>query len=111
MRPRAAVFCLHDIVPSDRLDEVPVTHRPYALSPEEFRAHLMAVAPAARRTIPGPASTRYDSPLTTIASDGPERSGSALGVPVPSITMRVCAPSVDAVAMTASRVRSSTKPR
>ena len=52
MRPRAAVFCLHDIVPTDRLDAVPVTHRPYALSPEEFRAHLMAVAPHARRTIP-----------------------------------------------------------
>lgn len=52
MRPRAAVFCLHDIVPTDRLDDVPVTHRPYALSPEEFRAHLMAVLPTARRALP-----------------------------------------------------------
>jgi peptidoglycan/xylan/chitin deacetylase (PgdA/CDA1 family) len=52
MRPRAAVFCLHDIVPTDRLDAVPVTHRPYALSPEEFRAHLMAIAPSGVRALP-----------------------------------------------------------
>jgi len=43
MRPRAAVFCLHDVVPDARLAEVAPTHRPYALSPAEFRAHLMAV--------------------------------------------------------------------
>src|SRR5947207_2789263 len=40
----------------------------------------------ARRTTPGPQSTRYGVLLTTIATDGPERSGSALGFPVPSIT-------------------------
>jgi len=51
MRPRAAVFCLHDIVPEERLAEVAPTHRPYALSPTEFRAHLMAGCGAARSTI------------------------------------------------------------
>src|SRR3954471_4930167 len=43
-------------------------------------------AAAARRTMPGPASTRYAAPFTITASAGPERSGSALGVPVPSTT-------------------------
>ncbi len=52
MKPRAAVFCLHDVVPAHRLRDVPVTHRPYALSPEEFRALLMAVPAARRRSIP-----------------------------------------------------------
>jgi peptidoglycan/xylan/chitin deacetylase (PgdA/CDA1 family) len=52
MRPRAAVFCLHDIVPADRLDAVPVTHRPYVLEPDEFRALLMAVLPLGRRAVP-----------------------------------------------------------
>src|SRR5688572_10508169 len=46
-------------------------------------------AAAIRRTTPGPKSTRYGVPLTTIAVAGPERSGSGLGVPVPSRTMRV----------------------
>ena len=31
MRARAAVFCLHDVVPTERLAEVEPTHRPYAL--------------------------------------------------------------------------------
>ena len=44
---------------------------------------------AARRTMPGPASTRYASSPTTIATAGPDRSGSAFGVPVPSMTTRV----------------------
>ncbi len=51
MRTRAAVFCLHDIVPEARLHEVAVTHRPYAITPEEFRAHLMAVHGAGARTV------------------------------------------------------------
>jgi len=45
-------------------------------------------AAAIRRTTPGPKSMRYGVPLTTIAVAGPERSGSGLGVPVPSRTMR-----------------------
>ena len=52
MMPRAAVFCLHDIVPAARLAEVPLGHRPYALTPEEFRALLMAAAPLGRRAVP-----------------------------------------------------------
>jgi peptidoglycan/xylan/chitin deacetylase (PgdA/CDA1 family) len=51
MRPRAAVFCLHDIVRDEHLADVAATHRPYALSPEEFRAHLMAAHAAELRTI------------------------------------------------------------
>jgi peptidoglycan/xylan/chitin deacetylase (PgdA/CDA1 family) len=51
MRPRAAVFCLHDIVPDERLAEVAVTHRPYALSPSAFRAYLMAAHAAGLRAI------------------------------------------------------------
>ena len=34
MRARAAIFCLHDIVPDEHLAEVPATHRPYALPPD-----------------------------------------------------------------------------
>src|SRR5436189_3236991 len=41
-------------------------------------------AAAARRTMPGPASTMYVLLSTTIATAGPERVGSAFGVPVPS---------------------------
>lgn len=52
MRPRAAVFCLHDIVPAARLAEVPLGHRPYALAPDEFRTLLMAAAPTGRRALP-----------------------------------------------------------
>src|SRR5436190_786183 len=40
----------------------------------------------ARRTTPGPQSTRYGVLLTTIATAGPARTGSAAGLPVPSIT-------------------------
>src|SRR5229473_2706529 len=38
---------------------------------------------------PGPKSTRYGVPLTTMAVAGPERSGSGRGVPVPSMTICV----------------------
>src|SRR3954469_3718935 len=43
-------------------------------------------AAEARRTMPGPQSMRYGVSFTTMATDGPERSGSAEGFPVPSIT-------------------------
>src|SRR6266508_3278149 len=43
----------------------------------------------ARRTTPAPKSTRYGVSLTTTAVAGPERSGSAGGLPVPSRTTRV----------------------
>ncbi len=51
MKPRAALFVFHDIVPVDALPEVPVTHRPYALVPEELRAFLLAASSAARRAV------------------------------------------------------------
>lgn len=51
MRARAAVFCLHDIVPEERLAEVEPTHRPYALTPAEFRALLMVAHAAGLRTM------------------------------------------------------------
>jgi peptidoglycan/xylan/chitin deacetylase (PgdA/CDA1 family) len=50
--PRAAIFCLHDIVPEERLAEMAATHRPYVLTPEEFRAHLMAIRGSGFRGIP-----------------------------------------------------------
>src|SRR5712692_8937347 len=43
-------------------------------------------AAAARRTTPGPKSTRYGWPLTMTAVAGPERSGVGLGLPVPRRT-------------------------
>jgi len=52
MRARAAVFCFHDIVPPQRLDAVPATHRPYALTPEEFRALVVEARTSSRRAIP-----------------------------------------------------------
>jgi peptidoglycan/xylan/chitin deacetylase (PgdA/CDA1 family) len=68
MRPRAAVFCLHDVVPDARLGEVAPTHRPYALSPAEFRAHLMAVHALGLRAITAgqiPTDLRADSSALT----------------------------------------------
>src|ERR1019366_6755460 len=53
-------------------------------------------AATARRTIPVPASKMYGTLSTMMATDGPMRSGSGMGVPVPSITILVlddCAPS------------------
>ena len=51
MRPRAAVFCFHDVVPAAELPAVPVEHRPYALTPEEFRAYLSAARTVQARTV------------------------------------------------------------
>ena len=52
MRGRAAVFVFHDVVVAERWNEVPVTHRPYALDPEELRAFLLAASMSSRRAIP-----------------------------------------------------------
>jgi peptidoglycan/xylan/chitin deacetylase (PgdA/CDA1 family) len=52
MMPRAPVFLFHDIVAADRLAEVPASHRPYALPPEEFRAFALAAKATERRAIP-----------------------------------------------------------
>src|SRR5438132_1429380 len=52
MRPRAAVFVFHDVVPAARLGEVPVEHRPYSLASEELRAFLLAASTSARRAVP-----------------------------------------------------------
>ena len=52
MRARAAVFVFHDVVPAMRLAAVPVTHRPYALPCEDFRAFLLAASASVRRPVP-----------------------------------------------------------
>jgi peptidoglycan/xylan/chitin deacetylase (PgdA/CDA1 family) len=52
MRPRAAIFCLHDVVAPDRMDAVPATHRPYALTPDELRALLVEARATGRQSIP-----------------------------------------------------------
>jgi peptidoglycan/xylan/chitin deacetylase (PgdA/CDA1 family) len=52
MRARAAIFCLHDVVSADRLDDVPATHRPYVLTPEDLRALLVEARDSPRRAIP-----------------------------------------------------------
>jgi peptidoglycan/xylan/chitin deacetylase (PgdA/CDA1 family) len=51
MRPRSAVFVFHDIVPADRLADVPATHRPYALAPEDFRCFALAAATSSRQAV------------------------------------------------------------
>ena len=51
MRARSAVFVFHDIVDVDRLGEVPATHRPYALPPEDFRCFALAAATSSRRPV------------------------------------------------------------
>ena len=51
MRPRAAIFCFHDVVQPDRLDAVPVTHRPYTLTPAELRGLLMEARNTRRQAI------------------------------------------------------------
>ena len=56
--------------------------------PKRRDASPDAAAAVERLTIPAPASTRYDEPCTTIARPGPLRSGSGIGVPVPSSTTR-----------------------
>jgi hypothetical protein len=52
MRSRSAVFVFHDIVAVDRLADVPATHRPYALPPEEFRSFALAAATSPRAAVP-----------------------------------------------------------
>jgi len=52
MRPRAAVFAFHDVVPEARLADVAATHRPYAIDPTELRAFLLAARQSGRRPIP-----------------------------------------------------------
>ena len=52
MRARAAVFVFHDVVPAMGLAAVPVTHRPYALPCEDFRAFLLAASASVRRPVP-----------------------------------------------------------
>src|SRR6476620_8606645 len=52
---------------------------------------LLVAAALARRTTPGPKSTRYGVSFTTIAVAGPDRSGVGPGVPVPRRTILVCA--------------------
>lgn len=52
MKPRAAVLGFHDIVPVERLGDVPATHRPYALPPAEFRSFLLAASTTSRRSLP-----------------------------------------------------------
>jgi len=52
VRARAAVFVFHDVVPAMRLAAVAVTHRPYVLPCEDFRALLLAARASARRPLP-----------------------------------------------------------
>ena len=52
MRPRAAVFCFHDVVAAERLDAVPATHRPYVLEPDVLRELLLAAQGSGRQAIP-----------------------------------------------------------
>jgi peptidoglycan/xylan/chitin deacetylase (PgdA/CDA1 family) len=52
MRSRAAVFYFHDVVPAADLGGLPVTHRPYVVAREDFRAYLFAAAQAPRRALP-----------------------------------------------------------
>ncbi|HJQ83425.1 MAG TPA: polysaccharide deacetylase family protein [Candidatus Binatia bacterium] len=51
MRPRAAVFVFHDVVAPERLADVPLAHRPYALAPDELRAFLLAARTSSRRAV------------------------------------------------------------
>jgi peptidoglycan/xylan/chitin deacetylase (PgdA/CDA1 family) len=51
MRARAAIFCLHDAVPPERLEQVPIEHRPYALTPDELRALLVEASRTRRQAI------------------------------------------------------------
>jgi peptidoglycan/xylan/chitin deacetylase (PgdA/CDA1 family) len=52
MKPRAAVFYFHDIVAANALATIPASHRPYALSLDDFRAYALAAAQLPRRSIP-----------------------------------------------------------
>jgi len=52
MRARSVVFGFHDLVPANRLHEVELGHRPYAVDPEDFRAYLIALQRNGRRVVP-----------------------------------------------------------
>jgi peptidoglycan/xylan/chitin deacetylase (PgdA/CDA1 family) len=52
MRPRAAVLFFHDIMAREEMEGVPLSHRPYVLPREEFRAYLFAAAQSPRRAVP-----------------------------------------------------------
>ena len=52
MRPHAAVFVFHGIVPAGRASEVPPDDRPYVVPPEDFRALLLAARLSTRRALP-----------------------------------------------------------
>ena len=52
MRPRAAIFVFHGIVPAEQLAYVPPDDRPYALPPDEFRAFLFAARLSGRPALP-----------------------------------------------------------
>ena len=51
MRARAAIFCLHDVVAPEHLDDVPAGHRPYALTPDELRGLLVEASRTGRQSI------------------------------------------------------------
>ena len=51
MKPRAAVFVFHDVVRDEQLGDVPPTHRPYVLGPDELRSMLLSASTARRRAI------------------------------------------------------------
>jgi peptidoglycan/xylan/chitin deacetylase (PgdA/CDA1 family) len=51
MTPRAAIFYFHDIAAADRMAAVSATHRPYVITPEEFRALLLAARDSPRRAV------------------------------------------------------------
>jgi peptidoglycan/xylan/chitin deacetylase (PgdA/CDA1 family) len=52
VKPRAPVLAFHDIVPVERIGDVPVEHRPYALPPPVFRSFLLAASTSPRRSLP-----------------------------------------------------------
>jgi peptidoglycan/xylan/chitin deacetylase (PgdA/CDA1 family) len=52
MRPHAAVFVFHGIVPANRVSVVPPDDRPYVVPPEDFRALLLAARLSTRRALP-----------------------------------------------------------
>jgi peptidoglycan/xylan/chitin deacetylase (PgdA/CDA1 family) len=52
VRGRAAVFVFHDIASDEHWSSLPVTHRPYAIAPEELRAFLLAARTSHRRGVP-----------------------------------------------------------
>src|SRR5207247_11207362 len=48
----ASTSVFHAVVPPTRRAAVPVTHRPYALPCEDFRAFLLAASASVRRPVP-----------------------------------------------------------